>query len=160
MKINAGRKKLSLNYEGILNTLPCTYKNRQFLLGSYLPQNCEHPGMWQEFKEATRITPNQWFDDNGVLVIPKGHKVSSHLDLFYDLVFVVALASLGKDFRHKAHEGEYDFAASLYAVLDMGAMLVPILMNHVFLHAYTNRFGRGTFGSCLWYLGNFLRMFL
>src|SRR4051794_33498096 len=95
--------------------------------------------MWQDLKKATRIAPNQWFDENGVLVIPQGHKMSSHLDLFYDLVFVVALASMGKTFRHKAHEGGYEFETTMHAVFDMSAMLVPVLLNHLFLHAYSNR---------------------
>lgn len=114
--------------------------------------------MFKTLKDAAQITPNQWFDEDGKLHIPKGHKVSSHLDLFYDLVFVVALASLGKDFRSKAHEHHYE-VQSVSAVWDMAALFIPILLNHLFLHGYSNRFGRGSFFSCVWYLVNFLRMY-
>jgi low temperature requirement protein LtrA len=106
--------------------------------------------------ETARITPNQWWDENGDLNIPKGHRVSSHLDLFYDLVFVVALAQLGKDFRDKAHHGAFEFDHSIRAVLEMAALLTPILLYHIYLHSFTNRFGRGAFSSAVFYLVNFL----
>lgn len=113
--------------------------------------------MWQKLRDGLKITPNQWFDEEGELHIPKGHKMSSHLDLFFDLVFVVTLASLGRDFRGKAHDSHFSLAGTMDAVVDTLTLLVPILMNHIFLHGFTNRFGRGTISTAIFYLANFIR---
>lgn len=84
------------------------------------------------------IEPNQWLED-GQVQMPKGKKAAHFLDLFYDLLLVLAMSTISVDFRTKL---EHVHGISLVPVLDVFAFLAPIWLHSMALNAFSNRFGK------------------
>lgn len=83
------------------------------------------------------ITPNQWLE-NGKVKMPRGKKAANYMDLFYDLLLVLCMSTIGSDFRGKLDEHH----VSLLPVLDMFAFVCPVWLHSMALQAFSNRFGK------------------
>jgi len=88
-----------------------------------------------------KIKPNQTWATEGVRAdvnLSKGHRSANHLDLFYDLLIVVAMASTGKSFRAKIHDLE-EFRIG--PLMSLFAFFMPLWFHSFGLNHLVNRFG-------------------
>lgn len=92
--------------------------------------------------------------EGGSVQMHKGQKATTYLDLFYDLVLIVAIETIGADFRQKLL---LDPTFSAAPILDTFAFLLPVWLHALALCGYTNRFGKVDHHfTLLYYFLNFL----